>query len=85
MPRSRAIFERCFALAGDSLYGDDSHFQLDFHAVRDEGAFPDDVLAARLQREAQSLEVHFFLKQACTALDRRVTRHLLIMQGTVGL
>lgn len=63
MPRSRAIFERCFALAGDSLYGDDLHFQLDFHAVCDEGAFPEDVLAARRQREAQSLEVHFFLNQ----------------------
>ncbi|EIE22087.1 hypothetical protein COCSUDRAFT_16982 [Coccomyxa subellipsoidea C-169] len=56
MPRSRAIFERCFALAGGSLCGDCSHFQLNYHAVHDDGAFPDDVLAARRQREAQSLE-----------------------------
>ncbi len=57
MPRSRAIFERCFALAGGSLCGDCSHFQLDYHAVHDDGAFPADVLAARRQREAQSLKV----------------------------
>ena len=71
MPRSRAIFERCFALAGDSLYGDCSHFQLDFHAVRDEGAFPEDVLAARHQREAKSLEVHFFFKPGLCAVRQR--------------
>lgn len=56
MPRSRAIFELCFSLAGETLWGDRAYFDLDYHAVRDEGAFPEDVLAARLQREAQSLE-----------------------------
>lgn len=57
MPRSRAIFERCFSLAGETLWGTRAYFDLDYHAVHDEGAFPEDVLAARLQREAQSLEV----------------------------
>ncbi len=57
MPRSRAIFERCFSLAGETLRGSRAYFDLDYHAVRDEGAFPEDVLAARLHREAQSLEV----------------------------
>ena len=59
MPRSRAIFERCFSLAGETLWGDRAYFDLDYHAVHDKGAFPGDVLAARLQREAQSLEVLF--------------------------
>ncbi|CAL8461631.1 g1162 [Coccomyxa elongata] len=56
MPRSRAIFHRCFSLAGETLWGNRAYFDLDYHAVRDDGAFPEDVLAARLHREAQSLE-----------------------------
>ena len=57
MPRSRAIFEDCFAVAGQTLHGTSSHYSLDFHAVHDEGVFPPDVLAARQQRERASLEV----------------------------
>lgn len=57
MPRSRAIFERCFALGGSTLWGDSRHFQLDYHAVHDKGAFPGSVLVARLEREAHSLKV----------------------------
>jgi len=57
MPRSRAIFETCFSLAGSSIHGSAQHYSLDFHAVHDEGVFPVDVLAARQHREQESLEV----------------------------
>ena len=57
MPRSRAIFEDCFAVAGLTLHGSAEYYSLDFHAVHDEGVFPIDVLAARQQREQESLEV----------------------------
>ena len=57
MPRSRAIFETCFALAGATLWDDPDHFRLDFHAVHDEGLFSDDVLEARCLKEQVSLEV----------------------------
>lgn len=57
MPRSRAIFETCFALAGATLWGDPGHFKLDFHAVHDEGLFSNDVLEARCLKEQASLEV----------------------------
>ncbi len=56
MPRSRAIFQTCFALAGASLWADAQHYELDFHAVSDEGVFADEVLAARLLKEQQALE-----------------------------
>ena len=55
MPRSRAIFQTCFALAGVSLWGDRGHFELDFHAVHDEGIFAEDVLEARLLKEEAAL------------------------------
>lgn len=63
MPRSRAIFETCFALAGASLYCSADRFSLDFHAVHDVGVFPTDVLEARKQREAHSLLVRLQLHQ----------------------
>ena len=104
MPRSRAIFETCFALAGAALYGDSNRraspscphsrigstrqwpiggartpawwsarryvrgmvcwklcallcrFDLTFHTASDEGVFPPEVLAARQQREVESLK-----------------------------
>ena len=57
MPRSRAIFETCFRLGGQSLYDAREHFSLDFHAVLDDKAFAPDVLKARQFKEQQSLEV----------------------------
>ena len=57
MPRSRAIFEDCFALAGLTLHGLRGYYSLDFHSVRDEGVFPPEVLAARQHREHESLKV----------------------------
>ena len=57
MPRSRAIFETCFRLGGQSLYDAQEHFSLDFHAVKDDNAFAPDVLKARQLKEQQSLEV----------------------------
>ncbi|CAL5218988.1 g743 [Coccomyxa viridis] len=56
MPRSRAIFQDCFAVAGSTLHASGGYFSLDFHAVHDEGIFPPDVLAARQHREQESLE-----------------------------
>lgn len=56
MPRSRAIFETCFALVGTALFDDPDRFRLSFHAASDEGTCPPEVLAARKQREAASLE-----------------------------
>ena len=58
MPRTRSIFSHCFSLAGRSLRGDPHYFQLSFHAAADEGTFSADVLSARKQREAQSLQVN---------------------------
>ena len=57
MPRSRAIFETCFRLGGQSLYDAREHFSLDFHAVLVDKAFAPDVLRARQLKEQQSLEV----------------------------
>ena len=56
MPRTRAIFDHCFRVAGSSLWGQASHFSLGFHAAGDEGAFAADVLEARQQREQRSLQ-----------------------------
>ncbi|KAK9805118.1 hypothetical protein WJX73_010900 [Symbiochloris irregularis] len=56
MPRTQSIFRHCFSVAGQSLWGQPDHFQLDFWPVSDGDAFPEDVLEARLQREAQSLK-----------------------------
>lgn len=57
MPRSLAIFEDCFAAAGETLHGSRGYYSLDFHAVHDDGVLPPDVLAARQHRERESLEV----------------------------
>ena len=54
MPRSRAIFETCFALAGATLWDDPAHFRLDFHAAHDEYIFAADVLQARALKEQQA-------------------------------
>lgn len=68
MPRSRAIFETCFALAGATLWDDPDHLQLDFHAVHDEGLFRDDVLEARCLKERVSLEVRCSQEASCVVI-----------------
>ena len=57
MPRTRAIFDACFQLAGKSLWNDANRFQLSFYAASDEGQFPEDVIQARHAREGASLKV----------------------------
>ncbi len=54
MPRSRAIFDKCFSLVERSQ---GSSFTIDFHAASDEGVFTPEVLAARAIREQASKEV----------------------------
>jgi len=54
MPRTRAIFDACYALAGADLAGDAAHFALDYHPVSDEGLFAPGVLQARATKEAAS-------------------------------
>ncbi|KAK9803666.1 hypothetical protein WJX72_009662 [[Myrmecia] bisecta] len=56
MPRSRAIFQHCFTLAGRTLWLDSNRFSLDYHAVHDDGLFEKDVLEARIHREQRSLQ-----------------------------
>ena len=51
MPRSRAIFEKVFALAERRL---GRPCLLDYHAASDAGVFEPDVLAARAERERAS-------------------------------
>lgn len=54
MPRTRAIFDACYALAGAGLAGDAGRFSLDYHPVSDEGLFDPGVLQARVEKEARS-------------------------------
>lgn len=53
-PRTEAVFEDVYALAGDSLYGDSHRFELSFFAASDDGVFPPEVLQARAAKEAAS-------------------------------
>jgi hypothetical protein len=39
MPRTRAIFDYCYELAGRQHHGSSSHFQLSYHPVSDVGIF----------------------------------------------
>jgi hypothetical protein len=52
IPRTRAIFDTCFALAGAHHRGDPSFFSVDYHPVSDVGLFDPEVLAARADKEA---------------------------------
>lgn len=56
LPRTKAIFETCFKLAGRSIWHDEERFDLHYYAASDEGLFPHDVLQARIMREAASLQ-----------------------------
>ena len=57
MPRTRAIFEHTFSLGGLAAHGDPGRYSLGFYAASDEDVFLDDVIEARLKREAKSLQV----------------------------
>lgn len=54
MPRSQAIFETMIA-ATETTFGQSERFELVFYPASDQGIFPDSVLLARQQREAESL------------------------------
>ncbi|KAI8465339.1 MAG: DUF218 domain-containing protein [Monoraphidium minutum] len=55
MPRSRALFDGIWRLAGQSLHGDPSWFELVYVASSDHGVFDDYVYQARLDKEAQAV------------------------------
>jgi hypothetical protein len=56
MPRTEALFEDMYGLAATDLLGrDPGFFKLTFASVTDEGLFSDEVLEARIEKEAASL------------------------------
>lgn len=54
-PRTAAIFDSVYEIAGRDFYGDGAAFSLDYHPVSDEGLFADDVEAARVAKEAAAV------------------------------
>jgi len=74
MPRSRAIFEAMFAAAEVSLK-QPGRFALHFYGASDEGIFPEEVLAARLEREAASLAA--WRRTAASFTDLATVHHWL--------
>eukprot|EP00873_Tetraselmis_striata_P021221 jgi/Tetstr1/441485/TSEL_029717.t1 len=54
MPRSKAIFDHCYGLAGECFSESGVSFDLTYIAVSDD-CIPDDILEARREREAASL------------------------------
>eukprot|EP00884_Botryococcus_braunii_P007211 jgi/Botrbrau1/16491/Bobra.0142s0085.1 len=56
MPRTRSIFQLCYALGSSAVYGSPSAIKLDFQSATDDAIFPPDVLRARLLREQASLQ-----------------------------
>lgn len=55
MPRTRAVFDTCYALAGASLRFDPAWFDLQYFPVSDEDLFGQEVLAARAAKEAMAV------------------------------
>ncbi|GBF93965.1 hypothetical protein Rsub_06214 [Raphidocelis subcapitata] len=55
MPRAVALFETIWGLAGRSVYGDESRFELMYVSSSDEGVFDDYVYQARVEKEAQAV------------------------------
>ena len=55
MPRTEAIFRKCFQLASKSLLRDPASIELTFHSAHDE--LSEDVLDSRRLKEAESLQV----------------------------
>lgn len=51
MPRTRAIFDFVYSLAGEELRRDPLHFSLSYHPVSDAGIFDPAVIEARAEKE----------------------------------
>ena len=56
MPRTKALFEDMYSLAANDLFGHPDLFYLSYVSVSDEGLFSDEVLVARIEKEAKSLQ-----------------------------
>lgn len=56
MPRSRAIFDTCFALAAKDIWRDPKWYELEYYEASDDGLFEQDVYVARVEKEVQAAE-----------------------------
>ncbi|KAL3157303.1 hypothetical protein ABBQ38_001533 [Trebouxia sp. C0009 RCD-2024] len=69
MPRTEAIFRHCAKLASAERDSKDG-FELSFHSASDADIFPADILQARKEREAESLQTWYMNSQKLDTLQQ---------------